>query len=220
MRTVRKKRGFTLVETVVTVGIIASLAAVVYPTVVKQFDAADPARGSSDLGNIRTALETFAVNVRPQLPKDIEDLANQPDLTTDSTSLGALYSKSEQAAWNGPYLSVGVPLTAGQADTVALTGFEGRVINRLPLYDTNPLVMAGAGDTVATSAAASAKFIAVRIVGLSGAQFNALNLQVDGSVENTATLRRTLGVLRCPAATYVDNNAACANAYFLAVAKK
>ena len=40
----RSKRGFTLVETVVTVGIVAALAAVVYPTVVKQFDAADPTR--------------------------------------------------------------------------------------------------------------------------------------------------------------------------------
>src|SRR5438552_7816525 len=71
-----KKRGFTLVETVVTVGIIAALAAVVYPTVVKQFDSADPTRVAEDLGNVRTGIETFSINVRPLQPKDVEDLAN------------------------------------------------------------------------------------------------------------------------------------------------
>jgi prepilin-type N-terminal cleavage/methylation domain-containing protein len=225
MRTGRQKRGFTLVETVVTVGIIASLAAVVYPTVVKQFDSADPARGADDMSNIRTALETFAVNVRPQLPKDIEDLANRPT-GNDSTSLGANYSASEAAAWNGPYLGLAVGTESGpgtgQSDTVQITGFAGRIINRLPLFDTDPTITTGigSGDTVATSASASADFVAVRIVGLSGAQFNALNNLIDGPSENTVQTRRQLGSLRCPQATYPDNTAACANAYFLATAKK
>jgi prepilin-type N-terminal cleavage/methylation domain-containing protein len=63
-----RRRGFTLVETVVTVGIVAALAAVVYPTVVKQFDSADPAKTAEDLNNITTAIEVFGVNVRPQQP--------------------------------------------------------------------------------------------------------------------------------------------------------
>lgn len=221
MRTGRRstKRGFTLVETVVTIGIVAALAAVVYPTVVKQFDTADPARGAEDLANLRTALETFAVNVRPELPKDIEDLANRPG-ATDSTSLGANYSTAEINAWNGPYIGLAVGSAALQSDTVTLTGFGGRIINRLPLYDTDVSLNAGAGDTVATSSAANADFVSVRIVGLSGAQFNSLNLLIDGPAENTTTLRRTLGAVRCPAATYTDDLAACANAYYLAAAKK
>jgi prepilin-type N-terminal cleavage/methylation domain-containing protein len=221
MRTGRRstKRGFTLVETVVTIGIVAALAAVVYPTVVKQFDTADPARGAEDLANIRTALETFAVNVRPQLPKDLEDLANRPG-STDSTSLGSTYSASEQTAWNGPYIGLAVGASVGQADTVTITGFGGRIINRLPLFDTDIALNAGAGDTVATSSSTNADFVTVRIVGLSGAQFNSLNLLIDGPSENTTTLRRTLGTLRCPAATYTDDQAACANAYYLAAAKK
>jgi prepilin-type N-terminal cleavage/methylation domain-containing protein len=73
-----RKRGFTLVETVVSVGIVAALAAVVYPAVVKQFDSADPTRMAEDLGSLSTAIETFGVNVRPQQPDDIEDLVLRP----------------------------------------------------------------------------------------------------------------------------------------------
>src|SRR5437588_2576445 len=72
----KSKRGFTLVETVVTVGIIGALAAVVYPTVVKQFDSADPTRAAEDLGNIRTGIEAFGINVTPHQPLYLTDLAN------------------------------------------------------------------------------------------------------------------------------------------------
>jgi prepilin-type N-terminal cleavage/methylation domain-containing protein len=224
MRTGRqfKKRGFTLVETVVTVGIVAALAAVVYPTVVKQFDSTDPARGAEDMANIRTAIETFSINVRPQQPRDIEDLVNKIT-SLDSTAIGSNYSSSEIASWLGPYLGLAVTDAngaTGQADTVQITGFSGRIINRLPLYNTDNTLNGGAGDTVATSSAANAEFVSVRIVSLSGAQFNSLNLLIDGPAENTTALRRSAGSLRCPQATYTDDALACANAYFLASAKK
>src|SRR5687767_8740368 len=106
-----KRRGFTLVEVVVTVGIIAALAAVVYPTVVKQFDSADPARAAEDLNNIRTGIEVFSVNVRPHQPKDLEDLTNTIQTAfaaEDSTALGAAYSAADVANWNGPYLGLSI----------------------------------------------------------------------------------------------------------------
>ena len=133
-----KKRGFTLVETVVTVGIIAALAAVVYPTVVKQFDSADPARVAEDLGNIRTAEETFGVNVRPELPGDLEDLINRPDgaAGADRSSQRVAYTDAEAATWNGPYLGISIPTAFNQTtDTVITTGFGAKIINRTPLYD-------------------------------------------------------------------------------------
>ena len=76
MRMGRKflKRGFTLIETVVTVGIIATMAAVVIPQISKQFDAADPTRLQNDLKNLQSAVETFNVNVKV-MPGDIDDLA-------------------------------------------------------------------------------------------------------------------------------------------------
>lgn len=224
----RARRGFTLVETVVTVGIIAALAAVVYPTVVKQFDSADPTRVAEDLGNIRTALEAFGVNVRPQLPHDIEDLVNQPNLTSDSTAVDGLYQSTEQAAWNGPYLGISVPTTAVSSDTVATTGFSGRIVNRLAIFDE----AGGAGgltggDSVAAGNAAQGDFVAVRIPNLSGAAFNAVNALIDGPSEDNATetvevmRRRTLGRWRCPYSTAPTlNSAACPNAYYLAVSTR
>jgi prepilin-type N-terminal cleavage/methylation domain-containing protein len=211
------RRGFTLVETVVTVGIIAALAAVVYPTVVKQFDTADPARIAEDLGNIRTGMEAFGVNVRPQLPGDVEDLINRPIVaagTLDSTSIGSVYTSIEQAAWLGPYVALSALPTVGQTDTVAVTGFNARIINRLNTYDLTAAAFVG-GDTVPPGDP-TAEFVAVRIVGLSGAAFNAANQLIDGPMEADATTRRSSGRFRCPAAVYVDN-APCANAYFLAV---
>lgn len=211
------RRGFTLVETVVTVGIIAALAAVVYPTVVKQFDLADPARIAEDLGNIRTGIETFGVNVRPQLPGDIEDLVNRPIIiagTLDSTSVGAVYSATEQAMWLGPYVALAALPTMSQTDTAVVTGFGARIMNRLNNYDLTAAAFVG-GDTVPLGDP-TADFVVVRIVGLSGAAFNAANLLIDGPTESDATTRRSSGRFRCPAAVYTDN-APCANAYFLAV---
>src|SRR5688572_24532861 len=108
-----KRSGFTLVEMVVTVGIVAALAAVVYPTVVKQLDSADPARVAEDLNNITTGVETFGVNVRPNQPQELEDLINGVQAATagDSTALGAPYSPADVAAWNGPYIAISVPST-------------------------------------------------------------------------------------------------------------
>lgn len=217
MNTRQTRRGFTLIETVVTVGIIAALAAVVYPTVVKQFDTADPARVAEDLGNIRTGLEAFGVNVRPQLAGDIEDLINRPIITAgtlDSTSTGSVYTSIEQAAWLGPYVALSALPTVGQTDTVAVTGFSARVINRINTYDLTAAAFVG-GDTVPYGDP-TADFVAVRLVGLSGAAFNAANQLIDGPMEADATTRRSSGRFRCPAAVYADN-APCANAYFLAV---
>ena len=216
-----QKRGFTLVETVVTVGIIAALAAVVYPTVVKQFDSADPARVAEDLGNIRTAQETFGVNVRPELAGDLEDLVNRPaaSATLDSTLTRTAYTVSENAAWNGPYIGISIPALMAQYDTAVTTGFGAKIINRTPLYDLTAATFPVSGDTITDAAApSSAEFVAVRIVGLSGAAFNAVNLLIDGPTENTATKRREQGRFRCPQATGsgLDTDA-CANAYYLSV---
>ena len=217
MRMGRKflKRGFTLVETVVTVGIISALAAVVYPTVVKQFDSADPTRVAEDLSNIRTGIETFGVNVKPLQPKDIEDLANLiTNAAPDSTARGALYTTSDISNWNGPYLGISVPATLAQKDTAVTTGFGAAILNRLPLFDVD---IAAGGDSVATSSAASAEFVAIHIKGLSGSAFNAINLLIDGPTEATAATRRQSGRLRCPGAAPLDTDP-CTNAYYLAAA--
>jgi prepilin-type N-terminal cleavage/methylation domain-containing protein len=212
-----RRRGFTLVETVVTVGIVAALAAVVYPTVVKQFDTADPTRAAEDLNNIRTDVEAFSVNVRPQQPKDIEDLANLiTNAAPDSGLTGALYSATDIANWRGPYIGVSIPDTASATSVVITTGFGGMIVNRLQLYDIN---LANGGDTVATPGA-SAQSIAIRVLGLSGPAFNAINALLDGPTETNAIQRRHMGRFRCPGTASPLDTDVCPNAYYLAVPKR
>lgn len=217
MASPRKKRGFTLVELVVTIGIIAALAAIIYPTVIRQFDSADPARLAEDLSNIRTGIETFSVNVRPHQPRDIEDLINRPE-TGDVHALGVAYSlPSDSSRWLGPYIGAAVLPGALPGEAVINTGYGASIINTLPLYDINAGSLTG-GDTVAvTGSTAGADFIAIMVTGLSGTAFNAVNLLIDGPTENDPVLRRSNGRFRCPyAGAAPANNAACPAAYFLA----
>src|SRR5215208_3539041 len=84
VRTMRRltesRRGFTLIETVVTVGLIAVLAAFVVPSVLRKADAADPVKVANDLNSISTAVQSFASDVKGALPGDLEDLT-EPLLT-------------------------------------------------------------------------------------------------------------------------------------------
>src|SRR5438128_7343821 len=77
--TSRRRTGFTLVETIVTVGLLAVLAAFVIPSVIRKADAADPVKVANDLNAISTALQTFTSDMKGILPGDIQDLT-QPVL--------------------------------------------------------------------------------------------------------------------------------------------
>jgi prepilin-type N-terminal cleavage/methylation domain-containing protein len=222
----RGRRGFTLIETVVTVGIVATLAAVVVPQVVKQFDAADPTKAAEDLNSIRTGIEVFGVNVRPQQPGDIEDLVNRVEDASagELTVLGAQYSLTDEAAWNGPYLGLSIAAGTSLNVTVLTTGFGAQVQNGLGRYDVGITDPRG-GDTVNVAGVAAADFVAVRIKSLSGAAFSSLNELIDGPNEGTIAVagnvsnERTLGRLRCPYSSLLvpADGDACPDAYYLAV---
>src|SRR5262245_35059987 len=114
---VSQKRGFSLVETIVSVGIVAAMAAVVVPQVVKQFDASDTTSLQQDLKNLQTAIETFSVNHRGVFPGDIDDIANPlttgADLTvtgvdTSLVSGGTVAVYTSVTLWKGPYVDFAV----------------------------------------------------------------------------------------------------------------
>lgn len=214
-----RRRGFTLIETVVTVGIVAALAAVVYPQVVKQFDTADPTRAVEDLNSIRTGIEVFNLNVRPQQPGDIEDLVNRVVATTagETNPLGSQYATADNLAWNGPYLGVSILNGTAPNAEVITTGFGAKLWNEFARFDVDASTLVG-GDSTNIANANNADFVAVRIVGLSGAAFNALNLTVDGPNETSVVLRRSTGRLRCsyPSASVPANDAVCPMAFYLA----
>ena len=216
MRTGRMKRGFTLIETVVTVGIVAAMAAVVIPQVAKQFDAADPTRLQNDLKNIQTAIETFTVNVKTP-PGDLDDLANAIAITVDS-SLGTanattpVITATQAGLWNGPYVDFAILQAA--AENVIITGYGARIVDSFVCYDSGNNEH-GISDSTGTGAPSTAadnvacptttnngqKFLAIQIIGITcvstaGSDFMTLNELFDG----TEATPLASGRVRCEAA--------------------
>src|SRR3954471_16043996 len=83
------RRGFTLGEVLVTVALIAVLAAVVIPAVGSQITKGDLGRVSSDLLTLRSAMEQFIADVR-RYPNSVSQLTNKPGTTNAFGPLPAL----------------------------------------------------------------------------------------------------------------------------------
>lgn len=102
------RTGFTLPEVLVTVAIVAVLAAVVVPAVTQQISKADAPAFSASVGSLRTSITSFVSDVRA-LPGELEHLQRQilvADFTLfgDGTGTGApTYTASQAARWRGPY---------------------------------------------------------------------------------------------------------------------
>jgi prepilin-type N-terminal cleavage/methylation domain-containing protein len=216
----RGRRGFTLIETVVTVGIVATLAAVVVPQVVKQFDTGETARLQNDLKNIQSAVETFAINVRA-MPGDLDDLVNKivtignVDSTLNSSTASPAFAGTEDTFWKGPYLDQ--TITQASIEDFLTTGYGARIVDSFVCYDAsnNEHGVSEATGTITGNnnaacpnvAGATQRFLAVQIIGLTcsttaGSSFMALNELFDGVSETGAELN---GRVRCEAAAFTGN---------------
>lgn len=234
MRTGRMKRGFTLIETVVTVGIVAAMAAVVIPQVARQFDVADPTRIANDLKNIQTAIETYSVNVRT-LPGDLDDLANpiavgvNGDSTLTTATAAPRLNGSENTLWQGPYLDQSVVQVV--TDAVIGTAYGASIVDSFVCYNSannehgiSEATGTGATNDVACPNAPTAgqqMFAAIQITGIpcsttAGSTFMTLNALFDtgeaaGSEDDLGRVRCVLGTATVSKDTDVDV------VYFLAV---
>lgn len=99
----RAAKGFTLAEVLVTVAIIAVLAAVVVPAVTGQMDKGDLGRISNDIANLRTGVEQFVSDVR-KYPGSIGQLTRSI-ATTDKDITATLYTSGYTSRWKGPYIN-------------------------------------------------------------------------------------------------------------------
>jgi general secretion pathway protein G len=90
-RLLRHASGFTLVEMLLVLVILATLAAIVYPKVMGRSEQARITAAQTQIANFKTALDAFEVDngYYPKGKNGLQDLVQQP---------------RDVASWHGPYL--------------------------------------------------------------------------------------------------------------------
>lgn len=90
----RRQQGFTLIEMLLVLVILATLAAIVIPKFAGRSQQAKVTQAISQIGSFKLALDTFEVD-NGYYPRDLNELLEQP---------------SNAREWKGPYLEKMIPL--------------------------------------------------------------------------------------------------------------
>jgi prepilin-type N-terminal cleavage/methylation domain-containing protein len=98
----RARIGFTLPEVLVTIAIIAIIAAAVVPAVTSQIAKGDETTVTSAVNTMRTSITTFVSDVR-SFPSRLSQLTTVPTALTDTALGGSPYSAAQVGRWKGPY---------------------------------------------------------------------------------------------------------------------
>ena len=207
----RRRSGFTLIETVVTVGLIAVLAAFVVPTVIQKAGAGDPVKVQNDLNTVGTAIESFVSDTKAGIPHLISSLTSRPT-TSDSLIDGTLLNVNQVAIWNGPYMAA--TITTNPKDSLA-TGYTAFMVNLLDRYDTdhNTPEHDSTGAVNAAFSKNAQLFVSVQVHGLTYSQATLLNYNFDGSSDlNKADSSNTTGRFR-----WTKPSNGTVTAYYMAV---
>lgn len=98
----RRCVGFTLAEVLVTIAIIAIIAAAVVPAVTSQIVKGDETTVTSAVSTMRTSITTFVSDLRT-FPSRLSQLTVIPTALTDTALAGTPYSAAQVGRWKGPY---------------------------------------------------------------------------------------------------------------------
>lgn len=191
----RARAGFTLIETVVTVGLLAVLASFVIPSVMRKAGAADPVKVANDLNAIATAVQTFANDVKGAMPGDLEDLL-QPLRVNQSCGVLApcdstvthrdTYKPQQAELWKGPYLTASL---SALPSAELRSGYVADVSNVLQRYDAFNGVPEWCSSESGTSVRCAGfvvtnpLYVVVTVNGLTLAQAEEVNGILDGPHE-------------------------------------
>jgi prepilin-type N-terminal cleavage/methylation domain-containing protein len=159
MNTSRRRSGFTLPEILVTVTVIAVLAAAVVPAVTQYANKGNAPASQQDIQQIQNAVTGFTADIR-HYPGDLQQLVTQIVSTTgsgdsldlDGSASPVQFSAVEAARWRGPYTSAPITTTAtngGQFTSNGLLFTIGRKITLSGGWLTVPILSPVSGTGAA-----------------------------------------------------------------------
>ena len=184
-----KKRGFSLAEILVSVAIMAVIAAVVIPSIGGQLNKGDTGRVTGDLTSVRGAVEQFLADVR-RYPSAMVQLQKLPGTSLAAGDSGinntGVFTASQVARWRGPYMTKDFAGASGIAGGV--TGYGQTMVAFFRTCDntTNTL-------TSCSAPAATGRYLTIAIPGLSQAEAQDIDNVMDDGNLNTGQIRWITG---------------------------
>jgi general secretion pathway protein G len=121
-------RGFTLIEIMVVVVILAVLGALVVPKILENVDKARVTRAQSDIRAIQTALDLYRLDnfKYPTTEQGLAALVKQPvDPTITNYRSGGYLGSLPKDPWNNPYIYVS-PGADGRDYEITTYGRDGK----------------------------------------------------------------------------------------------
>jgi general secretion pathway protein G len=123
-----RQSGFTLIEIMVVVVILAVLGALVVPKILENVDKARVTRAQSDIRAIQTALDLYRLDnfKYPTTEQGLQALVKQPsDPTITNYRSGGYLPSSPKDPWNNPYQYVN-PGPDGRDYEITTYGRDGK----------------------------------------------------------------------------------------------